>query len=70
MFAEETSGDYALGDFGKNDGKKPDVKKEFGRIIDFQIDANQDMLSNVVSGMLGSSIIEYNIYNLMIKITQ
>jgi len=63
MFAEETSGDYALGDFGKNDGKKPDVKKEFGRIIDFQIDANQDMLSNVVSGMLGSSIIEYNIYN-------
>ena len=52
-----------MGDFGKNDGKKPDVKKEFGRIIDFEIAANSDMLSNIIAGMLGSSIIEYNIYN-------
>tara|TARA_B110000211_G_scaffold63211_1_gene72297 strand:+ start:145 stop:1533 length:1389 start_codon:yes stop_codon:yes gene_type:complete len=63
MFSEETMGDYAMGDFGKNEGKRPDVKKEFGRILSFEVDANSDMLSNINSGMLGSSIIEYNIYN-------
>ena len=63
MFAEDTVGDYALGDFGQNQGKKPDVKKELGRILNFEIAANNDMLTNIVSGMLGSSIIEYNIYN-------
>ena len=63
LFAEETRGDYSLGDFGNNKGKQPDVEKELGRIVSFQIAANNDMLSNIVSGMLGSSIIEYNIYN-------
>ena len=63
MFAEETIGNYAMGDIGKNEGKKPDIQKEFGRILDFEIAANNDMLSNIISGMLGSSIIEYNIYN-------
>ena len=63
MFAEETIGNYAMGDIGKNEGKRPDVQKEFGRILDFEIAANNDMLSNIISGMLGSSIIEYNIYN-------
>ena len=63
LFAEDTVGDYAMGDFGKNEGKKPDVKKEYGRILEFQMAGNSDMLSNIVSGMLGSSIIEYNIYN-------
>ena len=63
MFAEDTVGDYALGDFGQNQGKKPDIKKELGRILNFEIAANNDMLTNIVSGMLGSSIIEYNIYN-------
>ena len=63
MFAEEVIGDYALGDFGRNEGKRPDIKKELGRIMSFEIAANSDMLTNIVSGMLGSSIIEYNIYN-------
>jgi len=63
LFAEDTMGDYAMGDFGKNEGKKPDIKKEFGRILQFEIAANSDILSKVTSGMLGSSIIEYNIYN-------
>ena len=63
MFAEETIGDYSMGDIGKNERKKPDIKKEFGRILEFEIAANNDMLSNIISGMLGSSIIEYNIYN-------
>ena len=63
LYAQETVGDYSLGDFGNNDGKKPDIKKEFGRILNFQIAANNDMMTNIVSGMLGSSIIEYNIYN-------
>jgi hypothetical protein len=63
LFAEDTMGDYAMGDFGNNEGKKPDIKKEFGRILQFEIAANSDMLSKVTSGMLGSSIIEYNIYN-------
>ena len=63
MFAEESIGDYSMGDIGKNEGKKPDIQKEFGRILEFEIAANNDMLSNIISGMLGSSIIEYNIYN-------
>ena len=63
MFAQETVQDYALGDFGENKSKKPDIEKDFGRILDFQISANSDMLSNILSGVLGSSIIEYNIYN-------
>ena len=63
LFAESTSGDYAVGDFGQNEGKKQDVAKDFARIIDFEISSNSDMLANIVSGMLGSSIIEYNIYN-------
>ena len=63
MFAQEVVGNYALGDFGENQGKTPDVAKDYGRIIDFQIAANSDMLSNILSGVLGSSIIEYNIYN-------
>ena len=63
MFAEESIGDYSMGDIGKNEGKKPDIQKEFGRILEFEIAANNDILSNIISGMLGSSIIEYNIYN-------
>tara|TARA_Y100000816_G_scaffold181105_1_gene131048 strand:- start:230 stop:1630 length:1401 start_codon:yes stop_codon:yes gene_type:complete len=64
MFSQDTVGNYSLGDFGNNDvQKRPDVQKEFGRILDFQIAGNSDMLSNVLSGVLGSSIIEYNIYN-------
>lgn len=63
LFADETFGNYAVGDFGQNEGKRPDVAKDFARIIDFEISSNSDMLSNIVSGMLGSSIIEYNIYN-------
>ena len=61
MFAEESIGDYSMGDIGKNEGKKPDIQKEFGRILEFEIAANNDMLSNIISGMLGSSIIKYNI---------
>ena len=63
LFAEDTFGDYAIGDFGQNEGKKQDIGKDYGRIIDFEVSSNSDMLSNIVSGMLGSSIIEYNIYN-------
>jgi hypothetical protein len=63
LFSESTFGNYAVGDFGQNEGKKQDVAKDFARIIDFEISSNSDMLANIVSGMLGSSIIEYNIYN-------
>ena len=48
LYAQETVGDYSLGDFGNNDGKKPDIKKEFGRILNFQIAANNDMMTNIV----------------------
>jgi len=64
LFADPIFGSYAANvDFGQNEGKKQDVAKDFARIIDFEISSNTDMLSNIISGMLGSSVLEYNIYN-------
>ena len=47
MFAEESIGDYSMGDIRKNEGKKPDIQKEFGRILEFEI-AKQERLSGAI----------------------
>ena len=65
IYEQETIGEYVVSDPGKlEDGKKrPSVQDDFQRVIDFQILSSLDMLANIQSGVLGSKIIEYNIYS-------
>ena len=44
-------------------GKVIDIEEQFRRVLEFQINSNNDMLMNITGGMLGSKDIEYNIYN-------
>ena len=46
------------------------IQKDFERVLEFQINSNNDMLMNIKGGMLGSKNIEYNIYNKSYKTTE
>ena len=65
----DTVGDYSKGDVatidGKNGdkGKVVDIEKDFKKPMEMGIISNNDMLLNTMSGMLGSKIIKYDIYN-------
>ena len=69
MIESETVGDYSMGDIATIDGKQGDkgkvvdVEKDFAKPMDMAIISNNDMLLNTMSGMLGSKIIKYDIYN-------
>ena len=66
MYAAGTFGNYNTGDIESLDigkEKKPNVEKEFQRVLEFQINSNQDMLLNVRGGMLGSKVTNYNIFH-------
>ena len=63
IMESETVGDYSMGDIGTNKNKTPDVEKDFQRPMEMAIISNNDMLLNTMSGMLGSKIIKYDIYN-------
>ena len=56
---------YSVSDLGplEKGSKKTSILTEMLRIIDFQVNSNNDMLANIQGGMLGSKTIEYNIYN-------
>lgn len=69
IMESETVGDYSMGHIGTIDGragdkgKTVDVEKDFSKPMEMAIISNNDMLLNTMSGMLGSKIIKYDIYN-------
>ena len=65
MYSAGTRGDYNTGDIEifASAEKRPNPENEFQRILEFQINSNNDMLLNVRGGLLGSNIIEYNMYH-------
>ena len=64
MYSAGTRGDYNTGDIEtfESGEKRPNPENEFQRVLEFQINSNNDMLLNIRGGMLGSNIIEYNIF--------
>jgi len=69
LMDSDTIGDYSMGDVATIDGKTGDkgkavdVEKDFKKPMDMGIMSNNDMLLNTMTGMLGSKIIKYDIYN-------
>ena len=65
MMTGTSHGPYSASDLGplEKGSKKTSILTEMLRIIDFQVNSNNDMLANIQGGMLGSKTIEYNIYN-------
>ena len=63
ILASKGIGDFVVSDLGSLENKSVDIQKEFDRVLEFQINTNNDMLMNITGGMLGSKDIEYNIYN-------
>ena len=69
IMESDTVGDYSMGDVGTVDGKGGDkgkvvdVEKDFAKPMEMAIISNNDILLNTMSGMLGSKIIKYDIYN-------
>ena len=65
MMTGTSHGPYSASDLGplEKGSKKASILTEMLRIIDFQVNSNNDMLANIQGGMLGSKTIEYNIYN-------
>jgi len=65
MLKGVTHGKYLVEDLGPLEGrsKRVSILTEMFRVLEFQINSNNDMLVNIQGGMLGSKTIEYNIYN-------
>ena len=47
---------------GESDGKRQDPLVEFQRPLEFQINSNNHLLSNIRNGLLGSTMTSYNIF--------
>jgi len=63
ILAEDSIGTFNVGNLTNLENKSVNTEKDLNRALDFQINSNNDMLLNIQGGMLGSSIIKYNIYN-------
>jgi len=63
ILSEDSIGEFNVGNLASLENKSVNPEKDFSRAIEFQINSNNDMLLNIQGGMLGSSIIKYNIYN-------
>ena len=63
ILSEDSIGNFNVGNITNLENKSVNTEKDLNRAIDFQINSNNDMLLNIQGGMLGSSIIKYNIYN-------
>ena len=63
ILAEDTVGEFNVGNLTNLENKSVNVEKDLNRALSFEINSNNDMLLNILGGMLGSSIIKYNIYN-------
>ena len=81
ILSDEVIGEYTVSELGplvgqgaskntSNQGKVVDIEEQFRRVLEFQINSNNDMLMNIKGGMLGSKNIEYNIYNKSFKTTE
>jgi hypothetical protein len=63
ILSEDSIGNFNVGNLTNLENKSVNTEKDLNRALDFQINSNNDMLLNIQGGMLGSSIIKYNIYN-------
>ena len=72
ILSDEVIGEYTVSELGPlvgagatkdGKGKIVDIEEEFRRVLEFQINSNNDMLMNIKGGMLGSKNIEYNMYS-------
>jgi hypothetical protein len=65
MLKGVTHGKYLVEDLGPLEERslRVPILTEMFRVLEFQINSNNDMLVNIQGGMLGSKTIEYNIYN-------
>ena len=72
ILSSDSIGVFNVSDLGPLDKQSRviDIQKELERVLEFQIDSNNDMLMNIKGGMLGSKNIEYNIYNKSYKTTE
>ncbi len=46
-----------------NEGKTRDIEKEFNTALSYEPSSQNDMLANIMGGMLGSTFIEYNLFH-------
>ena len=58
MYAQKAIQSFNAGDMGG----KVSLQEELERVIDFQVVGNNDMLLNIVTGMLASNVITHDIY--------
>jgi len=63
ILSEDSVGDFNVGNLTNLENKSVNTEKDLNRALTFEINSNNDMLLNIQGGMLGSSIIKYNIYN-------
>ena len=63
MFASGIVGVYNTGDLEPTGGKQKEVINAYQRVLQYQVNANNDMLLNTKGGMLGSKITTHNLLN-------
>ena len=61
LYRQASIGSYHAGDVGFSLTTAGKIEEEYARVIDYQIQANNDTLANVVGGMLASKIITHDI---------
>ena len=60
LFRQATTGFYHAGDVGNID-KKTNVEQEFYRVINYNVNSNNDTVANIIGGMLASKIITHDV---------
>ena len=65
IVAEYNASDFEVlkvGEVGKGQSKTGNLEKDYKRALDYSMNSYNDMLANVKSGMMGSTIIRYDPY--------
>ena len=66
LYEQESMGEYHAGDVGDHtdtQGKTGDIEQDFKRVLSFSQSGTNDMLVNIKTGLLGSKITVFDIYN-------
>tara|TARA_R110002074_G_C12489312_1_gene661619 strand:+ start:402 stop:1793 length:1392 start_codon:yes stop_codon:yes gene_type:complete len=66
LYEQESMSEYHAGDMGDHtdtQGKTGDIEQDFKRVLSFTQSSNNDMLVNIKTGLLGSKITVFDIYN-------
>ena len=66
LYEQESMGEYHAGDVGDHtdtQGKTGDIEQDFKRVLSFSQSKTNDMLVNIKTGLLGSKITVFDIYN-------